>query len=65
MIYLRFKPCHDSSTPPPDPPPTNTPQAAEAEEVAALVAAARSTPKGDRKLMSPELYKGYHPPMVR
>ncbi|KIY98671.1 hypothetical protein MNEG_9290 [Monoraphidium neglectum] len=38
--------------------------AAEAEEVAKLLAEVRSTPKGERKIMPAELYKGYHPTMV-
>jgi hypothetical protein len=44
--------------------PLPSPQAAEAEEVARLVAEARSTPKGARKELGADMYKGYHPAMV-
>ncbi|KAG2489910.1 hypothetical protein HYH03_011547 [Edaphochlamys debaryana] len=37
---------------------------AEAEEVASLIAAARSTPKGDKKELPGAMYKAYHPAAV-
>ncbi len=40
------------------------PQRAEAEEVAALIAAARATPKGDKKSTEGAMFKAYHPRMV-
>ncbi|GFR43813.1 hypothetical protein Agub_g4939 [Astrephomene gubernaculifera] len=37
---------------------------AEAEEVASLIAAAQSTPKGEKKQLPESMYKAYHPKMV-
>jgi len=39
-------------------------QAAEAADVSRLVSEARSTPKGEKKAVTPEMYKAYHPQMV-
>jgi hypothetical protein len=39
-------------------------QAAEAADVERLVSEARSTPKGSKKSLPPDMYKAYHPQMV-
>ncbi len=39
-------------------------QKAEAEEVAALIAAAKATPKGEKKELPGAMCKAYHPQMV-